>query len=85
MSRIALLFALAPLAMTVPAMAMDAYASGPVELRAAPSEQGSPIAALAHGTKVDLQHCAGDWCLASAGGKVGWVREAQIHLRGNTR
>lgn len=49
-------------------------------LRAQPSESAAVIDEIRHGSRIDVGHCAGDWCQVRNGAESGWIDKDALSL-----
>jgi hypothetical protein len=49
-------------------------------LRAGPSESAAVIDEIRHGSRIDVGHCAGDWCQVNNGAESGWIDKDALSL-----
>jgi hypothetical protein len=49
-------------------------------LRAQPSQSAAVIDEIRHGSRLDVGHCAGDWCQVRQGAQSGWIDKDALKL-----
>ena len=64
------------------AVAMDSYTVTTAEVHEAADATSPVVATLPGGQRVALRRCENGWCLIGEPDVQGWVREADLQLRG---
>jgi hypothetical protein len=68
---------------TAASFAVDAVATGGVNVRSGPGTQYAVVDQLYRGENVDVSRCTGGWCRVSHSGPDGWVSANYLARGGN--